>query len=171
MLDGWHWKPVARGVLLSHRLLSLFSTGCPVLTAGPTMAPILTHARSVALPKESRQQRRTQPSVQNPARHLPLQITVVNSVSTSLRRFFAGIVFQAMEDPRQSDALVQLMSNTGAGQPINFTISGTGILSEPGDDSLGVPHPVRDETVSPPARDSSPGKSAAVPAHPAETYR
>ena len=78
MLDGWHWKPVARGVLLSHRLLSLFSSVCPVLTAGLIMTPILTHARSVALPKESRQQRRSQPSVQNPARHLPLQITVVN---------------------------------------------------------------------------------------------
>ena len=71
-----------------------------------------------------------------------------------------GIAFQAMEDPRQPDALVRVMSNTRAGQPLSFTISGTGTLTDPGDDSLGAPHPVREETVAPPARDSgSAGRS------------
>ena len=96
---------------------------------------------------------------------------VVMVPKTMLFTAAPGIVFQAMEDPRQSDALVQVMSDTRAGQPLNFTISGTGILNEPGDDSLGAPHPVRDETVPPPARDSSPGKSAVVPASLVETYR
>ncbi len=96
---------------------------------------------------------------------------VVMVPKTMLFTAAPGIIFQAMQDPRQSDALVQVMSDTRAGQPLGFTISGTGILSEPGDDSLGAPHPVRDETVPRLARDSNPGKSAAVPAHPAETYR
>jgi hypothetical protein len=53
-----------------------------------------------------------------------------------------GVTFQAMEDPRQSDALVPVMSNTRVGQPLNFSISGTGRLNDPGDDSQGAPHPV-----------------------------
>jgi hypothetical protein len=68
-----------------------------------------------------------------------------------------GVVFQAMEDPRQSDALVRVMSNTRAGQPLAFSISGTGTLNDPGDDSLGAPHAVGNETVAPPARDSGQG--------------
>ncbi|HEV3207206.1 MAG TPA: hypothetical protein VGZ28_09640 [Terriglobales bacterium] len=65
-----------------------------------------------------------------------------------------GITFQAMEDPRQSDALVRVMSNTRPGQAVNFSISGTGTLNDPGDDRLGPPHPVESETVAPPARDA-----------------
>ena len=53
-----------------------------------------------------------------------------------------GVTFQSMEDPRQSDALVRVVSNMRAGQPLNFRISGTGTLDEPGDDSQGAPHPV-----------------------------
>jgi hypothetical protein len=68
-----------------------------------------------------------------------------------------GVTFQAIEDPRQSDALVRVMSNTRIGQPLNFRISGTGTLNDPGDDSQGAPHPVEDETIAPPARDSRPG--------------
>jgi hypothetical protein len=68
-----------------------------------------------------------------------------------------GIAFQAMEDPRQSDALVRVMANTRAGQPLNFSISGTGMLNDPGDDSQGAPHPVG-EAVTPPARDSHQGE-------------
>ena len=37
-----------------------------------------------------------------------------------------GVTFQAMEDPRQSDALVRVVSDMRAGQPLNFRISGTG---------------------------------------------
>ncbi len=50
-----------------------------------------------------------------------------------------GTVFQAMKDPRQSDADVQVASNTQVGQPLVFKISGTGTLSEAGDDSQGGP--------------------------------
>jgi hypothetical protein len=59
-----------------------------------------------------------------------------------------GVAFQSMEDPRQSDALVRVVANMQAGQPLNFRISGTGTLDEPGDDSQGAPHPVPDQTVS-----------------------
>lgn len=38
--------------------------------------------------------------------------------------------FQVMSDPRQSDAIVQVASNTKAGQPLTFTLSGTGALAE-----------------------------------------
>jgi hypothetical protein len=62
MLDGWHWKPVARGVLSSQRLLSLFSTVCLVLTAGRTMTPVLRHARSAVRSKEFHRQERTGPA-------------------------------------------------------------------------------------------------------------
>jgi 5-hydroxyisourate hydrolase-like protein (transthyretin family) len=57
-----------------------------------------------------------------------------------------GLTFQSMEDPRQSDALVRVVANIRAGQPLNFRISGTGTLDEPGDDSRGEPHPVPDQT-------------------------
>jgi hypothetical protein len=38
--------------------------------------------------------------------------------------------FQSMDDPKQSDAVVEVVSKTTAGQPLNFKISGTGLLSE-----------------------------------------
>jgi hypothetical protein len=50
-----------------------------------------------------------------------------------------GSSFQSMQDPRQGDAAVQVASNTTAGQSLAFKISGTGTLSEPGDDSQGSP--------------------------------
>src|SRR6266403_1251746 len=53
-----------------------------------------------------------------------------------------GVTFQAMEDPRQPDALVRVMSNTRVDQPLNFSLSGTGTLNDLGDDSQGRPHPV-----------------------------
>ena len=41
-----------------------------------------------------------------------------------------GAAFQAMSDPRQSDAIVQVASNTTVGQALTFTLSGTGALAE-----------------------------------------
>jgi hypothetical protein len=41
-----------------------------------------------------------------------------------------GSGFQSMQDPRQSDAVVQVASNTQVGQPLAFKISGTGTLTE-----------------------------------------
>jgi hypothetical protein len=99
---------------------------------------------------------------------------VVMVPKTMLFTAAPGAVFQAMEDPRQADALVRVMSNTRAGQPLSFTISGTGTLNDPGDDSLGAPHPVGRETVAPPACDTRPGgglSPTGVAAHPVEKYR
>jgi hypothetical protein len=84
-----------------------------------------------------------------------------------------GITFQAMEDPRQSDALVRVMSNTRAGQPLNFSISGTGMLNDPGDDSQGAPHPVGEKVTSS-ARESHQGgvtSSAVGTPDPVTRYR
>jgi hypothetical protein len=74
-----------------------------------------------------------------------------------------GVQFQSMEDPRQSDALVRVVSNTRIGQPLNFKISGTGSLSEPGDDSQGTPHPVEDNAAIQTARDSRSGEASRFP--------
>jgi hypothetical protein len=66
------------------------------------------------------------------------------------------------------------MSNTRVGQPLNFSISGTGTLNDPGDDSQGAPHPVGDETVTPPAGDSRLGRrlsSSVGTSDPAQRYR
>ncbi|MBV8050775.1 MAG: carboxypeptidase regulatory-like domain-containing protein [Acidobacteriaceae bacterium] len=41
-----------------------------------------------------------------------------------------GASFQSMQDPRQSDAQVEVASNTSVGQPLDFSVSGTGTLSE-----------------------------------------
>lgn len=43
-----------------------------------------------------------------------------------------GSGFQAMDDPQQSSALVEVASNTTLGQPLSFKISGTGLLPEGG---------------------------------------
>ena len=41
-----------------------------------------------------------------------------------------GAAFKAMQDPRQADAVVQVASNTTAGQALAFKISGTGTMSD-----------------------------------------
>jgi hypothetical protein len=42
----------------------------------------------------------------------------------------SGTAFKAMQDPRQADAVVQVASNTTAGQALAFKISGTGTMSD-----------------------------------------
>lgn len=54
----------------------------------------------------------------------------------------AGASFQPMQDPRQSDAIVQVASNTAPAQPLTFKISGTGTLQDARDDSAGSPSPI-----------------------------
>jgi len=49
----------------------------------------------------------------------------------------AGTTFQSMKDPRQSDALVQVASNTRIGQALAFTISGTGLLADESEANAG----------------------------------
>jgi len=83
-----------------------------------------------------------------------------------------GTAFQAMNDPRQSDSTVQVASNTTVGQPLAFSISGTGTLAEAGDDTQGSPSPVGGGTVA--GRDSRPGGGLGPPIDapdPLEKYR
>ena len=83
-----------------------------------------------------------------------------------------GTAFQAMNDPRQSDAIVQVASNTSVGQPLAFAISGTGMLAEAGDDSQGSPTPAGGGAVV--GRDSRPGGGLGPPIDapdPLEKYR
>jgi hypothetical protein len=49
----------------------------------------------------------------------------------------AGADFKSMQDPRQSDAVVQVASNTTAGQPLAFKISGTGTMSDDAEETKG----------------------------------
>jgi hypothetical protein len=89
----------------------------------------------------------------------------------------SGTTFQPMNDPRQSDALVQVASNTMVSQPLAFKISGTGMLAEAGDDSQGSPSPVGGAQTSGGAvagRDSRPGGGLGPPIDapdPLEKYR
>lgn len=82
-----------------------------------------------------------------------------------------GTPFVAMNDPRQPDAVVQVASNTTVGQPLDFSVSGTGTLTDAGDDSAGAPSPVGGATT---ARDSRPGGGLGPPIDapdPLEKYR
>src|SRR6202023_1996038 len=49
----------------------------------------------------------------------------------------SGASFKAMQDPRQADAVVQVASNTTAGQPLAFKISGTGTMSDEAEETKG----------------------------------
>ncbi|HLW89046.1 MAG TPA: hypothetical protein VKR57_11180 [Terriglobales bacterium] len=82
-----------------------------------------------------------------------------------------GAPFVAMNDPRQPDATVQVVSNTTVGQPLDFSVSGTGTLGDAGDDSAGTPAPA---SGGPTARDSRPGGGLGPPIDapdPLEKYR
>ncbi len=84
-----------------------------------------------------------------------------------------GTDFKAMKDPRQSDAVVQVASNTQVGQPLAFKISGTGALGEAGDDSQGSPSPVEGGPATV-GRDARPGGGLGPPIDapdPLEKYR
>jgi hypothetical protein len=84
-----------------------------------------------------------------------------------------GTDFKSMKDPRQSDALVQVASNTQAGQSLAFKIAGTGALGEAGDDSQGAPSPA-DGGQATAGRDSRPGGGLGPPIDapdPLEKYR
>jgi len=83
--------------------------------------------------------------------------------------------FQPMQDPRQSDAIVEVISKTQVGQPLGFKIAGTGTLAEAKDDAEGTPSPVGGEQASAPqGRDSRPGGGLGPPSDapdPLEKYR
>jgi hypothetical protein len=87
-----------------------------------------------------------------------------------------GTAFQSMQDPRQPDAIVQVVSNMTSDQPLAFKISGTGVMAEAGDDSQGTPSPVGGAQTSGAVsgRDSRPGGGLGPPIDapdPLEKYR
>jgi hypothetical protein len=87
-----------------------------------------------------------------------------------------GTAFKSMKDPRQSDALVEVASDTTAGQPLAFKIAGTGLLGE-ANENAGSPRPAEggQETAGATAeRDSRPGGGLGPPIDapdPLEKYR
>jgi hypothetical protein len=88
-----------------------------------------------------------------------------------------GAIFKSMQDPRQSDAVVQVASNTTAGQPLAFKISGTGTMSDEAEETkAGGGSPVGGAQTSGAAagRDSRPGGGLGPPIDapdPLEKYR
>ena len=85
-----------------------------------------------------------------------------------------GTAFQSMDDPRQSDAIVQVASNTAAQQALGFKISGTGALGEAGEDSQGPPRPAGEAQAGAAPRTSRPGGGLGPPIDapdPLERYR
>jgi hypothetical protein len=82
-----------------------------------------------------------------------------------------GAAFVPMNDPRQPDGIVQVVSNATVGQPLDFSVSGTGALTDAGDDSAGTPTPATGATAG---RDSRPGGGLGPPIDapdPLEKYR
>ncbi len=87
-----------------------------------------------------------------------------------------GAAFQSMQDPRQSDAVVQVASNTTAGQPLAFKISGTGTMSDEPEETKSAGNPVGGGQTSGAVagRDSRPGGGLGPPIDapdPLEKYR
>jgi hypothetical protein len=86
-----------------------------------------------------------------------------------------GAAFQSMQDPRQTDAVVEVASNTTVGQPLDFSISGTGTLSDSGGESQGGGQSqAGSEGATVAGRDSRPGGGLGPPIDapdPLEKYR
>lgn len=62
-----------------------------------------------------------------PAQHFVVMLPKTMQFSSG-----AAAGFQSMQDPQQSDSVVEVASNTQLGQPLAFKISGTGTLREGG---------------------------------------
>ena len=85
-----------------------------------------------------------------------------------------GTAFQAMKHPRQPDTVVQVVSNTQAGQPLAFRISGRGVLKDAGDTAQGGPESAEGGGAATAGRDSRPGGGLGPPIDapdPLEKYR
>jgi len=83
----------------------------------------------------------------------------------------SGAAFASMHDPRQPDAVVQVASNTKAGQPLAFKISGTGTMTDPESNQEGASQAAGGTTAG---RDSRPGGGLGPPIDapdPLEKYR
>jgi len=99
-----------------------------------------------------------------PAEHLVVMLPKTMQFTPS-----GGAAFQSMQDPQQSDSVVQVASRTQAGQPLSFTVKGTGILqSEQAGAASGGPGAM------PQGRDNRPGGGLGAPIDapdPLEKYR
>jgi hypothetical protein len=85
-----------------------------------------------------------------------------------------GTAFKAMQHPRQPDTMVQVVSNTQAGQPLAFKISGTGVLKDAGDSARGGPEGGEAGGAATVGRDNRPGGGLGPPIDapdPLEKYR
>jgi hypothetical protein len=60
----------------------------------------------------------------------PAQHVVVVLPKSIQFKAAAGVQFQSMQDPNQSDSMVEVAQSTQAGQSLGFTLSGTGTISE-----------------------------------------
>jgi hypothetical protein len=86
----------------------------------------------------------------------------------------AGGGFESRPNPREPAATVQVASNTELGQPLAFKISGTGTLSESGEDSQGSAPAADSGAAASSGRDSRPGGGLGPPIDapdPLEKYR
>ncbi|MBS1853530.1 MAG: carboxypeptidase regulatory-like domain-containing protein [Acidobacteria bacterium] len=82
-----------------------------------------------------------------------------------------GTAFQSMPDPRQSDTVVQVASNTQPGQHLAFQVAGTGILAQSGGSGGGEDQQGGSQTAG---RDSRPGGGLGPPSDapdPLQQYR
>jgi hypothetical protein len=83
-----------------------------------------------------------------------------------------GTAFQSMQDPQQSDAVVEVASNTTPGQALSFSIAGTGELAEANEGEGKSSGGAAGSSAS--ARDSRPGGGLGPPIDapdPLEKYR
>ncbi len=60
----------------------------------------------------------------------PAQHVVVVLPKTMQFKAADGVQFQSMQDPNQSDSVVEVAQGTQAGQSLGFTVSGTGTISD-----------------------------------------
>ena len=103
-----------------------------------------------------------------PAQHFVVMLPKTMQFSAS-----PGSGFESRANPREPSATVQVASNTEAGQPLGFKISGTGALNEARDDSDGNA-PASDSGAATAGRDSRPGGGLGPPIDapdPLEKYR
>lgn len=106
----------------------------------------------------------------NPRAIYGAQHFVVMLPKSMLFKGGTGTAFQSMPDPQQPDAMVQLASNISVGQPLDYTISGNGVLS----DDSGAGDNQQGSSSSAVATESRPGGGLGPPIDapdPLEKYR
>ena len=104
------------------------------------------------------------PKALYPAQHFVVMLPKTMQFTAGM-----GTGFQSMKDPKQSDTVVEVASNTQLGQPLQFKISGTGTLpSSGGNEQAGAGGQGNG------GRDTRPGGGMAPPTDtpdPLENYR